>query len=171
MALRKARTLVKSGAKIVATSRDFSEPFLRFVKRSGSQIRHGGKLPKGLKPSLVVVATSDREFNRRIGRKYQKEGIFVNVVDDPKHSTFIVPSVLSRGPLQIAISTGGRSPLLAKTLRKKLSVQFGRKYGALIEQLGKDRQNAKRSIRQAKARRNHFRKLVTSRLKALENRS
>ena len=62
-----------------------------------------------------------------------------NVVDDPQHCDFFYPSVVRRGPLQIAISTEGRSPSLARRLRTELERQFGPEYGAWVEHVGKMR--------------------------------
>ena len=62
-----------------------------------------------------------------------------NVVDDPERCDFFYPAVVRRGPLQIAISTGGRSPALARRLRIELGRQFGPEYGAWVEHVGKIR--------------------------------
>ena len=172
VALRKARALVKSGASLVAISRDFAKPFLQFARRNGVKIQYGSIFPKMFGTvSLVIAATSDTAFNRKVYEKCKQENIFVNVVDDPKCSTFIVPSILRRGLLQIAISTGGASPFLAKMLRKKLAGQFGVKYGGLVKQLGQDRSRTKRLISFPKERRNHFQRLVESRLKVLDGKN
>ena len=169
VALRKARVLVKCGANLIVISRDFSPSFLRFARSKRTKLRYGTAIPKKLKEtSLVVAATSDRAFNEKIYTQCVRQGIFVNVVDDPGHSTFIVPSVLRRGSLQIAISTGGASPFLAKLLRKKLSKQFGTGYGRLVKTLSRDRQKTKQSILVQKDRRNRFRRLAQTRLKMLE---
>lgn len=168
VALRKARVLKQAGADLIVISRDFSKPFLKFADRYQIEMKRGSVLPKLNHVSLVVAATSNQTFNRAVYEACERKGIFVNVVDDPKHSTFIVPSVLKRGSLQIAISTGGASPLLAKTLRKKLAVQFGSGYGQLVKRLAQDRKKSKRLIAFPNGRRNHFRKLVESRLKILE---
>ena len=60
----------------------------------------------------------------------------VNVVDDPVHCTFIVPAVISRGEILIAISTGGQSPALAKALRKRLQQEIGPEYPTLLKMIG-----------------------------------
>lgn len=168
VALRKARALARSGADLIAISRDFSKPFLRFAKHRRIQLRTGSRIPKLFRPAaLVIAATSDRAFNHEIYKRSSEQGILVNVVDDPTHSTFMVPSVLRRGSFQIAITTGGASPLLAKMLRKKLAREFGAEYGLLIRNLKRDREKIKRLIPAGTERRNHFRKLITSRLKEL----
>ncbi len=168
VALRKARVLRQAGAGLLVISRDFSNPFLKFAKQKRIKLKRGSVFPKLNDVSLVVTATSDQAFNRSVYKRCEQENIFVNVVDDPKHSTFIVPSILKRGPLQIAISTGGASPFLAKTLRKKLAAQFGVGYSQLVKRLAQDRKKMKHLMGAQKDRRNHFQKLVKSRLKLLE---
>ncbi len=169
VALRKARVLKQAGADLLVISREFSKPFFQFVKQNRIRTKRGSEFPKKLDGIyLVVAATSDQALNRAIYKKCEEKNIFVNVVDDPKHSSFIVPSVLKRGSLQIAISTGGASPLLAKTLRKRLAAQFGTGYGRLVKRLAQDREKIKSLIGSQKGRRNHFQKLVKSQLKVLE---
>lgn len=171
VALRKARVLKQAGADLVVMSRDFSKPFLKFASQYRIKMKHGSAIPQLNRVSLVVAATSNQAFNRSIYEACKRKGIFVNVVDDPLHSTFIVPSVLKRGLLQIAISTGGASPFLAKTLRKKLAAQFGFGYGQLVKRLAANRKRVKRLVGVQSDRRNYFDRLVKSRLKILETKS
>ena len=85
---------------------------------------------------FAVAATADRELNARIARLARGRGIWVNVADDPQAGTVILPAVLRRGALQIAISTGGASPALARRLRERLQDEFGSEYGELVALLG-----------------------------------
>ena len=89
---------------------------------------------------LVVVATSYRELNDSIYREAQRRGVLCNVVDDPPRCDFYYPAVVSRGKLQIAISTNGQSPALAQRLRRELEQQFGSDYEAWVEAVGRERQ-------------------------------
>ena len=89
---------------------------------------------------LVVAATSSVDLHERVFWEAKRQGILCNVVDDPERCDFYYPAVVQRGPLQIAISTGGLSPALAQRLRRKLEQQFGSEYEAWIEQLGQARQ-------------------------------
>lgn len=100
---------------------------------------------RGFKPSdldgafLVVAATSSTRLHERILRQARRRGVLCNVVDDPARCDFYYPAVVRRGRLQIAISTGGRSPALAQRLRKELERQFGPEYETWVEQLGQAR--------------------------------
>ena len=89
--------------------------------------------------ALVVAATSSPAVHERIFEECRRRGIWCNVVDDPPRCDFYYPAVVRRGALQIAISTGGRSPALAQRLRKDLEVEFGPDYEAWVERLGEAR--------------------------------
>ena len=85
---------------------------------------------------MVIAATNDRATNERVAMEAERSGILCNVVDAPDLCTFIVPSVVRRGALTIAISTGGNSPALARKIREDLEEAFGEEYGELVELLG-----------------------------------
>jgi siroheme synthase-like protein len=81
--------------------------------------------------------------NRAVFEEASAAGVPVNVVDDPELCSFIVPSVVRRGPLQVAISTGGRSPAFAKFMRHRLEEAIGEEYGVLAELAGRMRDRAR----------------------------
>jgi precorrin-2 dehydrogenase/sirohydrochlorin ferrochelatase len=82
-------------------------------------------------------------------------------VDDPKHCDFIYPAVARQGPLQIAISTGGRSPALAARLRRELEQKFGPEWGAWVEDLGLRRDELLRGKMLEKSRRRRLQQMAT----------
>jgi len=88
---------------------------------------------------LVVAATSSPALHEKIFRLARRRGVLCNVVDDPEHCDFYYGAVVQRGALQIAISTGGRSPALAQRLRKRLEKEFGAEYERWLEELGEAR--------------------------------
>lgn len=98
---------------------------------------------------LVVAATSSRELHEKIFRLAKRRGVLCNVVDVPELCDFYYPAVVRRGPLQIAVSTGGASPALAQRLRKKLEAQFGPEYGDWVAELGKARKSIRAGTKQA----------------------
>jgi precorrin-2 dehydrogenase/sirohydrochlorin ferrochelatase len=77
---------------------------------------------------LVIAATDSRDVNTSIGRLCKKRNILVNVVTPPDESSFIVPSVVERGELLIAVSTSGMSPALSKKIRQELEERYGPEY-------------------------------------------
>jgi siroheme synthase-like protein len=80
---------------------------------------------------LVIAATDDPAVNQAVWAAAERHGCLVNVVDDPAHSNFILPAVVQRDDLSIAISTGGSSPALARRLRERLETLIGPEYGIL----------------------------------------
>ena len=88
---------------------------------------------------MVIAATDDAEVNSKIAFQAKKHGLLINTVDQPKDCNFIMPSIVKRGNLQIAISTAGKSPALAKKIRKELQNTFPPEYDLLTELLGKIR--------------------------------
>lgn len=82
---------------------------------------------------LVIAATNNPSVNQAVWTEAVRRGCLINVVDDPQHSNFILPAVLQRGELSIAISTGGGSPALARRLRERLEDLIGPEYGTLTE--------------------------------------
>jgi len=88
---------------------------------------------------LAVVGTSSPDVNQRIYLEAHRRGVLCNVVDVPELCDFYYPAVVRRGDLQIAISTNGQSPALAKRLREQLEQQFGPGYADWVAELGKAR--------------------------------
>jgi len=82
---------------------------------------------------LVIAATNDPAVNQAVWAEAVQYGCLINTVDDPQHSNFILPAVLQRGEMSIAISTGGGSPALARRLRERLENSIGPEYGTLTE--------------------------------------
>lgn len=82
---------------------------------------------------LVIATGRDPETNAQIWEEAESEGVLMNVVDDPAHCNFIAGSIVRRGPLTIAISTGGNAPALAVRLRQRLEDEIGPEYGEFLE--------------------------------------
>jgi precorrin-2 dehydrogenase/sirohydrochlorin ferrochelatase len=85
---------------------------------------------------LVIAATGDAEVNESVFREARVRRVLCNAVDEPERCDFYYPAVVRRGDLQIAISTGGRSPALAQRIRMELEAQYGESYAAWLEWLG-----------------------------------
>lgn len=82
---------------------------------------------------LVIAATDETSVNHAVWAEATNRGCLINVVDDPEHSSFIMPAVVQRGEMSIAISTGGGSPALARRIRERLETIIGPEYGTLTE--------------------------------------
>jgi precorrin-2 dehydrogenase/sirohydrochlorin ferrochelatase len=88
---------------------------------------------------LAVVATPSPDLNETVFREAKRRGVLCNVVDVPELCDFYYPAVVRRGDLQIAVSTNGKSPALARRLRQQLEQQFGPAYAEWIKELGETR--------------------------------
>lgn len=117
----KISKLLDSGAKTVVISPDATPGIRNFSKRGAVELRNrkyqAGDLDGAF---LVIAATNDRVVNQEIFEESEKLGVLLNAVDDMPRCSFIAPSIVERGPVTIAISTGGASPALARKLRETL---------------------------------------------------
>lgn len=112
--------------------------------------------------SLVFAATGDVQANSHITSLCREKGIWVNAVDDPPNCDFFVPSILRRESLCVAVSTEGKSPLLAAKLRRELEELIPPEYGEWVEILGDLREQIKNSTIDSGERREIFAALVNS---------
>lgn len=137
VAQRKVLTLMEYGARICIISDKLTDK-LKSLVDDGEILNLGGEFRENhLKGAfLVVAATNDKRLNHRIGEIAKKKEILVNAVDQPPDCNFFVPSIIKRGDLQIAISTSGKSPALAKKIRQGLEEQFGEEYASFLVLMG-----------------------------------
>ena len=132
VAERKIASLLEAGAKVTVISPDVTETVARWSKDSSIQFlarRYQRGDVKG--HELVFVATNDGSVNAQVHQDGKEDGVWVNAADDPEHCDFILPSVLRRGDLTVAISSGGNSPALARTIREELEIYFTQEYEQL----------------------------------------
>jgi len=137
VAYRKVEALLANGAVVRVVAPEISRSILRF---QGLEIRKKEYDKSDLNGAfLVFAATDSEETNKAVSMDAQKLNVFCNVVDTPALCSFIVPSVVEKGPIKIAISTGGISPALSKKLRQELSTALGSEYEILARILGRIR--------------------------------
>ncbi len=105
---------------------------------------------------LVIAATDDRQVNQAIASAAEARRLLVNVVDDAQLSSFQVPAVVDRGPLQIAISSGGAAPMVARHLRRQLETTLDDAWGSLTELFGRHRQRIRERFPDTGTRRRFF---------------
>ena len=137
VAQRKVETLLKFGATIRIVSRKLTNRLKEMVEFK--EIHYIGEKFRDEHLDgafLVIAATDDERLNRKISESAQKRHLLINAVDQPSDCNFIVPSIVNRGNLLIAISTSGKSPALAKKLRKELEAQFGGEYETFLTLMG-----------------------------------
>jgi siroheme synthase-like protein len=113
---------------------------------------------------LVVAATSDEALNRRVYADASERRIFCNVADVPELCSFILPALHRRGPITVAVSTGGASPALAQWLRDSFAQQVGFEHEQLANELQRIRPWVKQTLHTYEERRDYFRERVAKAL-------
>lgn len=137
VAERKVERLLAGRANVMVVARNLTS-YLESLVNNGT-IHHIQDEYKDIhiKGAFIVIgATDSDDVHKRIYRETREKGILVNIVDDPEKCDFIVPSVMQQGDLSIAISTGGKSPALARTVREELETQYGHEYKILLDIMG-----------------------------------
>jgi len=140
VAERKAITLLRYGADVLVISPDVTTAIDALVAEGLIEHEQRGYVRGDLAGAfLVVCATDSTEVNRAVYQEAEGMGCLVNVVDVPELCNFIVPSIVQRGPMQIAISTAGAAPTVAKRVRKRLEHEFGPEWEPYVTLLGQVR--------------------------------
>jgi siroheme synthase-like protein len=133
----KVRGLLEAGAEVTVVAEDPAAALDRLERDGRARVLRRTYRPGDLEGAFLCVASSeDPETRAAIHREGRARGVLVNVMDDIPHCDFAAPAVVRRGDLVIAISTGGRSPALARRLRIELSKQFGPEWEAVLDLLG-----------------------------------
>lgn len=167
VAERKVFRLLACGASVAVAGKTLTDPLMKLVREK--RIEYIGDSYKDgyLKGAFFVIGATDRpEVNRRIFEDARKEGILVNIVDEPSRCDFIVPSIVERGDLTIAVSTGGKSPALSRRIREDLENRYGPEYGVLLRIMGKVREKVLERGEVSEANRRIFDGLLESPLLA-----
>ena len=140
VALRKIESLLECGASVNVISRELIPELKGYLDEGKIELLGREYREEDLEGAfLVITATDDIMLNSKVSKFARDRGMLVNAVDQPSDCNFIVPSVIKRGDLVIAVSTSGRSPAMAKRIREKLSSQFGSEYEGFLILMGKIR--------------------------------
>ncbi|HHQ4738258.1 TPA: siroheme synthase CysG [Aeromonas veronii] len=161
VAERKARLLLDAGAQLTVVAPKL-DPELAELAASGSIEWLAGEFASEQLAGkwLVVAATDRREVNALVYQSANQARIFANVVDDPKRSSFIMPSIIDRSPLMVAISSGGKAPVLARLLREKLEALLPQHLGAVATFAGSLRERVKARFATMGERRRFWERLL-----------
>lgn len=168
VARRKVEALEGTGARIVVGAPAL-DPALAALRDAGA-IAHlaGGFEPGWLDGAwLAIAATDDAGVNARVAAAADARGIWVNVVDDLARARFHVPARVERGPLQVAISSGGGAPMLARLVREELEARFDASFGQLATLLAARRDRIRARWPGLAARRRGYAALLAGPLRDL----
>ncbi|MDX7785850.1 siroheme synthase CysG [Aeromonas caviae] len=161
VAERKARLLLDAGAQLTVVAPELDPELAELAANGSIEWLAGEFAPQQLAGKwLVVAATDRREVNALVYQSANQARIFANVVDDPKRSSFIMPSIIDRSPLMVAISSGGKAPVLARLLREKLEALLPQHLGAVATFAGSLRERVKARFASMGERRSFWERLL-----------
>ena len=154
IALRKINLLIKAQAKVDCLSPLFCEGITNLSQNGDVNLIQKRFESDDIKDYAIIIAsTDDSSVNALISKSAKEARIPVNVVDSPELSSFIMPSIVDRSPVIIAVSSAGRAPVLARIIRAKLETVIPSAYGVLAEIAGEYRQKVKDRFSKIKDRR------------------
>jgi uroporphyrin-III C-methyltransferase/precorrin-2 dehydrogenase/sirohydrochlorin ferrochelatase len=144
VAARKVALLLRAGARVTVCAPQLGTT-LAAQARVGAIVHRAERFDETALAGcvLAVAATNDEEVNRRVSQAAQARAIPVNVVDHPELCSFVMPSIIDRSPVLVAVSSGGRSPVLARLLRARLETAIPAAYGRLADLVARFRGRVK----------------------------
>jgi siroheme synthase-like protein len=144
---RKAETMMKYGARVTVVAPEFTGEIEGWAREGCLALKRKKYDVSDVEGANIVIAsTDDTSVNEQIAADCRARRIPVNVVDVTPLCEFIVPAIIESGSIQIAVSTGGRSPALARTLKEDLQKFVGPEYAEVNDVLGTLREGAKRVL-------------------------
>lgn len=161
VAAEKVESLLRCGARVVVVAPEAAQP-IKLLSEAG-RVQW---LPRRFEPGdlagavMAIAATSDRNVNRAVFEEASRRSILANAVDDPPLCDFFCASVVERGDLQIAISTGGKSPALAQRLKREIDTQLAPDLGQWLDDLGSLRREVLETMPAGEARKGLLHRLA-----------
>ena len=161
MGTRKVKRLLECGAKVTVVSIDSTEKLKELSHSCVIQLKERPFQTTDLDDRFLVIgATDNQELNFNIHAEAERRGLLCNIADRPKACNFILPSIINRGDLIIAISTSGKSPAFAKKLRKHLENEFGDEYAKFLNLMGAIRHKLLGQDHEPEAHKHLFEQLI-----------
>lgn len=161
VACRKTDLLVRAGCEITVLAPELNDDMARLVQENGIEHRTDELTAEDLDGCTIAFgATSDRATNRKLSELGKAAGVKVNVADDPELCDFIMPAIVDRSPLLVAIASGGTSPLLTRMLKARFETEIPAAYGRLADFAGKYRDRVKDAIPNMTRRRRFWEKMI-----------
>jgi siroheme synthase-like protein len=141
---RKAEAMMKYGARVTVIAPKVTKEIASWAEGGRLTVKGKAYESRDLEgASMVIASTDDESVNTRVAADCRRRKIPVNVVDVTPLCEFIVPAIVKQGSIQVAVSTGGKSPALARTLKEDLQKFVGPEYAEINDLLGSLRENAK----------------------------
>ncbi|MBI3398225.1 MAG: bifunctional precorrin-2 dehydrogenase/sirohydrochlorin ferrochelatase [Deltaproteobacteria bacterium] len=163
VAERKVVSLLDAGARVLVISPELTPALKKLASKKKISCRPRPYESGDLKDFfLAYSATNNSRVNKAVFKEAKGQGVLLNVVDVPDLCNFIVPSVVDRGDLLIAISTSGKSPAMAKKIRQRLEKEFGREYAVFLEIMGKIRDKLLTISKESDKNKKMFERIINS---------
>lgn len=145
VAERKVALLLACGARVTIVSPEVTGAIQRWAQEGRIRLEQRLYRPGDLTPAyLAIAATDDNRVNQAVMEEARSRGVLLNVVDDAEKCDFIAPAVVQRGDLVVAVSTGGKSPAMARRMREELEQLLTPEYGDLLEVLAQVRSQVRK---------------------------
>ena len=163
VATRRARALMQSGILIDLVSIDAAQPLLTMIENSGGAFAQRAWQEQDISDhyEFVIVATDDKKTNHRIAEMCKQSAIRVNVASDSTLSDIWFPLVIDRDPIQISVSGGGASPVLAKLLANRIDALIPAGYSRLAELVARYRHRVNATLKSRDGRATFWGKVLT----------
>jgi precorrin-2 dehydrogenase/sirohydrochlorin ferrochelatase len=160
---RKVNTLLECGARVRVVSPEPTRQLTKLASEGAITLARRAYRSADLDGAFLVIgATDDESLNQQISNDAALTNTLCNIADRPEVCNFILPSIVQRGDLVITISTSGKSPALAKKLRKTLEYQFGKEYGVFLKLMGAARKKLLSQAHQPEAHKHLFEQLIAA---------
>jgi precorrin-2 dehydrogenase/sirohydrochlorin ferrochelatase len=158
---RKVAALLDCGAAVTVVSPEVTPKLLDLSNRGNISLEKRSFQATDLEGTFLVIgATDNEELNRTIHSEAQRRGMLCNIADRPEACNFILPSIVRRGDLIIAISTSGNSPAFAKKLRKEFEATLGEEYADFLKLMGAIRKKLLAEKHEPEAHKHLFERLI-----------
>jgi precorrin-2 dehydrogenase len=170
IAERKVTALAETGALITVISPDATSHLALLAHNKSIELHRRPYCPGDCKDAVLILsATDDSETSKMVWEEANRLGVLVNTADQPDLCDFIMPAVVRRSDLTVAISTGGASPALAATLKRKIENIIGPEYERLLSLLARVRPEIRRRVEDEQDRKAlHYRVLESDVLSLLK---
>lgn len=147
VAVRKAGMLVSANAQVHVVAKAMTQSMTHFIEKHDCTYRLGEFIASDLdEVQLVIAATDNKVLNETISQLANARNLPVNVVDNPPLCSFILPAIIDRSPIVVAVSSGGKSPVLARLIRARLETLIPSAYGELATLVGSYREAVKQKF-------------------------
>lgn len=161
MGTRKVITLLDCGAFVTVVSINAGEKLLKLAESGLIELKKRPYTETDLDGMfLVICATDNEDLNLQVSRDAGKYNMLCNIADRPEACNFILPALVKRGDLVIAVSTSGKSPAFAKKIRKDLEKQYGVEHADFLKLMGAIRKRLLSKSHEPEAHKPLFEKLV-----------